>query len=137
MDGFGKRLKEARELKGYNQKQFAEKLGITPTRLNYWEKDKREPDFFMFSKIINILSTDANKLLDIHIENESNSIIETYNKLDKIDQAEIRGEMKQMLKADKYKMERNIPMNAPSRKIAAHGARGTKQTTPPPKRKTT
>ena len=92
---------------------------------------------FMFSKIVNILSTDANKLLDIHIENESNLIIETYNKLDKIDQAEIRGEMKQMLKADKYKKERNIPINAPSRKIAAHGADGTKQTKPPRPRKIT
>ena len=51
----GKRLVEARERKGYNQKQFAEILGITPTRLNYWEKDKREPNFFMFSKIITLL----------------------------------------------------------------------------------
>ena len=35
---FGNRLKQAREGKGYNQKQFAEKLEITATRLNYWEQ---------------------------------------------------------------------------------------------------
>ena len=65
MEGFGKRLVEAREKKGYNQKQFAELLGITPTRLNYWEKDKREPDFFMFTQIIKTLGIDANQLLGI------------------------------------------------------------------------
>ena len=68
MNGFGNRLKEARLINGYNQKQFAELLGITPTRLNYWEKDKREPDFFMFSKIVKLLNADANKLLNIRPE---------------------------------------------------------------------
>lgn len=100
MNGFGKRLVEARERKGYNQKQFAEILGITPTRLNYWEKDKREPDFFMFSKIITLLEEDANKLLGI--QSHADEGIQMYNQLDDIDQAEIRGEMRHMLKAPKY-----------------------------------
>ena len=100
MNGFGKRLIEARERKGYNQKQFAEILGITPTRLNYWEKDKREPDFFMFSKIITLLEEDANKLLGIQLHADEG--IQMYNQLDDIDQAEIRGEMRHMLKASKY-----------------------------------
>lgn len=65
MDGFGERLVAAREKKGYSQKKLAELLDITPTRLNYWEKDKREPDFFMFSKILSVLDADANKLLGI------------------------------------------------------------------------
>lgn len=47
MDTFGKRLVYARNEKGYSQKQLAELMGITPTRLNYWEKDKREPDIPM------------------------------------------------------------------------------------------
>ena len=67
MEGFGKRLVEAREKKGFNQKKFAELLGITPTRLNYWEKDKREPDFFMFSEIVRVLEADANELLGLKI----------------------------------------------------------------------
>ena len=72
MDGFGQRLVDAREKKGYNQKQFAELLNITPTRLNYWEKDKREPDFFMFSKIVELLDTDANQLLGLNFNKSSN-----------------------------------------------------------------
>lgn len=104
MEGFGQRLVAAREEKGYNQKQFAELLNITPTRLNYWEKDKREPDFFMFSKIIKLLDVDANKLLGIEFDTSSTDTedIKLYKQLDTIDQAEVRGIMKQMLKSDKY-----------------------------------
>lgn len=63
MDTFGERLKIAREEKGFNQKEFAEAIGVTPTRLNYWEKDKREPDFPHIRKIIDILDCDADYLL--------------------------------------------------------------------------
>jgi transcriptional regulator with XRE-family HTH domain len=66
MDGFGSRLVKLREKKGLNQRQLAEILNITPTRLNYWEKDKREPDFFMFSKIVQVLNADANELLGLN-----------------------------------------------------------------------
>lgn len=114
MDGFGERLIAARERKGYNQREFAEALGITPTRLNYWEKNKREPDFFMFSKILSVLSCDANELLGIQISLVDDKKTEPflrdegialYEQLDEIDKAEIRGEMRQMLKSDKYKQE--------------------------------
>ena len=40
MGSFAERLINAREKKNLTQKQLAEKLGITPTRLNYWEKAK-------------------------------------------------------------------------------------------------
>ena len=49
---FGDRLVKAREKKGLNQKELAQLLGITPTRLNYWEKNKREPDVFMIKKLV-------------------------------------------------------------------------------------
>lgn len=65
MDGFGEKLTEARKKKGLSQKRLAEILDITPTRLNYWEKNKREPDLFMFKKIIEILDVDANDMLGI------------------------------------------------------------------------
>ena len=51
MEGFGNTLKELRIKRNLNQKQFAELLGISATRLNYWEKDKREPDLFNILKI--------------------------------------------------------------------------------------
>ena len=60
---FGTRLKETRENKGYKQNQFADMLGITATRLNYWEKDKREPDVEMIKKISALLNVSSDWLI--------------------------------------------------------------------------
>jgi len=60
---FGQRLIEAREAKKMNQKQLAEALGITPTRLNYWEKDKRQPDVSMIQALAETLDVSADFLI--------------------------------------------------------------------------
>lgn len=64
---FGNRLKQARENKGYNQKQFADRLGVTPTRLNYWEKDKREPDVAIIKQIAQSLDVSSDWLIGNNI----------------------------------------------------------------------
>ena len=74
MSTFGERLKNERERQGYNQKQFAELLGITPTRLNYWEKDKREPDVFNIRNILKVLDIDSDYLLGIEREKENSPV---------------------------------------------------------------
>lgn len=76
MDTFGERLKHEREKKGFNQKDFAEAIGVTPTRLNYWEKNKREPDFFNIKKIIDILECDADYLIGVSREPEQKEVTE-------------------------------------------------------------
>ena len=38
----GEKIVYYRDKKGWTQKALAERMGITPTRLNYWEKDKTE-----------------------------------------------------------------------------------------------
>lgn len=73
---FGERLVKAREDAGYNQKQLANVLGITPTRLNYWEKNKREPDVYNINQIASALNISADYLIgnntaNIHSENLS------------------------------------------------------------------
>ncbi len=65
MVSFGDRLVEARTKQGLSQKRMAELLEITPTRLNYWEKNKREPDVEMIKKISALLKTDPNYLLGV------------------------------------------------------------------------
>lgn len=60
---FGQRLVYARENKGYKQNEFAEMLEITATRLNYWEKDKREPDVEMIKKITKLLGISSDWLI--------------------------------------------------------------------------
>ena len=68
MDTFGKRLVFAREQLGLTQKELAKSLNITPTRLNYWEKDKREPDISMIKNLSNALNVDPNFLIGIWSE---------------------------------------------------------------------
>lgn len=60
---FGSRLVEARKNKNMTQRALAAALDITPTRLNYWEKDKREPDVQMINKICDVLDIKGNYLL--------------------------------------------------------------------------
>ena len=86
---FGNRLKQARENKGYNQKQFAERLGVTPTRLNYWEKDKREPDVAIIKQIAQILDVSSDWLIgnnlinvDIMLSANEKQHIKKYRSLD-------------------------------------------------------
>lgn len=59
---FGDRLKEARVMKGYTQKQLAEKLNIGGTTVTGYEKDNSEPSMNTISKIMEILDVDANFL---------------------------------------------------------------------------
>lgn len=66
MDTLGKRLVKVRKEKELTQKKLAEMLGITPTRLNYWEKDKREPDVAMIKKISEVLEIDPNFLIGLN-----------------------------------------------------------------------
>lgn len=86
---FGTRLKETRESRGYKQNYFAELLGVTATRLNYWEKDKREPDVAMIKKISLLLEVSSDWLIgndeyndNFVLENNEKTIIKKYRSLD-------------------------------------------------------
>ena len=87
---FGERLVMSREAIGYSQKQLAESLGITPTRLNYWEKDKRQPDVEMIKALSSALNVSADYLIDNSanakkapsISPEARKIAEQYDNLD-------------------------------------------------------
>lgn len=60
---FGERIVFYRGKKKINQKQLAKILGITPTRLNYWEKDKRQPDVSMIKAISDALEVSPDILI--------------------------------------------------------------------------
>lgn len=59
----GEKIVYYRDKKGWTQKALAERMGITPTRLNYWEKDKREPDVKMPNLLCRTLEVDPKILL--------------------------------------------------------------------------
>ena len=64
----GEKIAYYRTEKGYSQKGLAEAMGITNTRLNYWEKDKREPDVKMLNLLCQTLDLDPKVLLFVETE---------------------------------------------------------------------
>lgn len=105
---FGERLALARRNKNLTQSELAELIGVKKSTITGYEKNNREPDLFKIKKIMSVLDITFDYLADIDTSkyrnnyNDDEGII-LYNSLDDIDKAEIRGEMRQMLKADKYK----------------------------------
>lgn len=63
MDTFGMNIVNARKKCGLAQKELAEHLGISATRLNYWEKDKRKPDIHMTNRIAEVLGISIDELI--------------------------------------------------------------------------
>ena len=61
---FGDKLLELLEEKEISQKDFAAMLNIAPSTLNGYIKNKRQPDFELVKRIVFILETSADYLLD-------------------------------------------------------------------------
>lgn len=60
---FGTRLKEVREILGFNQNEFAEKLNLAPQSLVRYEKNKVKPNIEFIEKLTNMFSVNSNWLL--------------------------------------------------------------------------
>lgn len=56
MSTFGENLKIERNLAGYNQAEFAKKLGTTQQRISEWERDKVEPTLSNIKAILKVLN---------------------------------------------------------------------------------
>lgn len=63
MDNFGHLLKKLRTQTGLTQKEFADKLNVTPAAVSKWETDRTHPDIGQLKKIANILSISCDDLL--------------------------------------------------------------------------
>ena len=102
---FGAKLKSLRNKNNLTQKDVYEQLGVSQSTFSSWEIGKSEPDAKTFLKLCKIY-----KVYDILLEftgeslqPEKNKLLNMFDALDSEDQAEIRGEMRYMLKSDKYK----------------------------------
>ena len=60
---FGERLVESLKRRDLTQKELAEMIGVTPTRLNYWIKDKRQPDVEYIKKLASALRVSGDYLV--------------------------------------------------------------------------
>lgn len=51
----GKRIKEARRVRGWTQARLAEKLGISQPNISDWERGKKSPRVTMLPRIYRVL----------------------------------------------------------------------------------
>lgn len=72
---FGEKIVYCREEAGFTQKSLAEDLGISPTRLNYWEKDKRQPDVEFIKKLAQTLLVSTDYLLGNEYKYDEDEIV--------------------------------------------------------------
>lgn len=67
---FHSNLREARELSGYSQKDFAQKLGIPVTTYRNYENTMREPSYDILIKIAEMLNMSVDQLLGTNTNND-------------------------------------------------------------------
>lgn len=63
MISIGSRIRQAREKLGLNQKQAANRMGITNQQLNHWEKDKNTPQTVALINLCRFLCVTPNYIL--------------------------------------------------------------------------
>ncbi len=117
--------------KNIKQKELTDYLGISKNTFTDWKSGRIKSYTKYLPQIAEFLECSVDYLLgtttlsENHHTPEYLDLYNLYSKLDDIDKAEIRGEMKQMLKADKYKTTASQSFYLPAREIAAYGADGT------------
>ena len=62
-NGFGDRLRQAREARGINQTELAAKTGLQPSAIGHFEKDRRKPSFANIRALARALNVTSDYLL--------------------------------------------------------------------------
>lgn len=97
--GIGKRIREAREMRGYTQKELADKLGVTSSAIANYENNVSHPKEPVLYSLLSVLGVDANFLFqdemrDIYTESvsldEMENIVKKYRRLDPYSQKIVR-----------------------------------------------
>lgn len=90
------------------QKELANLLGVKNSAVSNWEKGVNSIDIETLFKACTIFDISVNDMYGIYSNKEEatspelQELHELLAKLDTVDRAEIRGMMKQMLRAEKY-----------------------------------
>ena len=109
------RIREIREQRNISMKAAAEGIGIKYTTYIGYEKMEREPNSELLVKIASFFAVTVDYLIcrvDYNnystspiFSNEESEMISLYRRLDHDDQLIINGEIRGMLKCDKYKQD--------------------------------
>ena len=106
MDTFGSRLVAARKSRGLAQKELAEQFNITPTCLNYWEKDKREPNIEMIKALATTLHVSADYLIGVMLpapDADAQIVIDTLGQLNEVGRVKLMDYASDLVASGNYK----------------------------------
>ena len=103
----GKRIRKAREHKGWRQEDFAEKIGLSVTYTGMIERGEKVPKLETFITIANVLGVSADQLLadvlDTGYNIKSSSMTESIEKLTPSERERIYCVVNAMIDYDKKK----------------------------------
>lgn len=66
----GNRIRKYREHRKLNQKQLAELIGVSSSRVSNWEQGLNRPDADILAKLCLALQVSPSELLDVHLTDE-------------------------------------------------------------------
>lgn len=96
MNKISNTLKNARELKGYTQKQVMAITGINSKSLSGYENDVAEPDLFTFAQLVQLYDLSADEVLgiktssiDISTQKKEQRLLSLFRSLDSSRQDDI------------------------------------------------
>ena len=63
----GKRIRKYREDRGLSQKELADKIGVSNSRISNWEKGINRPDADILADLCRALNVSPSELLDVRL----------------------------------------------------------------------
>ena len=88
----GKRIREYREKRGMSQKELADKIGVSNSRVSNWEQGINRPDADILADLCRVLKVSPSELLDVHLSTDELSdqerkVIQAYRTKKELQQA--------------------------------------------------
>ena len=66
----GNRIRKYREESGFSQKDFAQQLGVSNSRVSNWEQGINRPDADILADICRVLNVSPSELLDVRLSSD-------------------------------------------------------------------
>ena len=66
----GARIRKFREDRGYSQKELAELIGVSNSRISNWEQGINRPDADILVDLCKTLNVSPSELLDVHLKDD-------------------------------------------------------------------
>ena len=88
----GNRIRKYREIRGLNQKELAQLIGVSNSRVSNWEQGINRPDADILADICRALNVSPSELLDVRLSTDDLStqerkVIQAYREKTDLQQA--------------------------------------------------